>query len=145
MSGEDLARLIALVRGYRDSGLDVRVALVDSGPTFSVADFTDRLRWATQCDRDCALLTGTNGGPHVYTRWLTYGAGRRAARKLRDEYKRDPVAALGSLCETLMEERRRRIRHRQRMLAVAAASLLGLFALLCRARARSTRAARSPG
>ena len=133
------ATLAELGAEYESAGFELYVVLVDAvGPRFSLGDLTNDIRSATRCRPDCVYLTAHSGTLHSSSDWYSYKEARVLATELHADYVRAPIATLVRYGRELMEEGRRRTRHRRLMLAVAAAALCGLAGVLARARFRSS-------
>ncbi len=137
LSPDERASLEALGAEYTAEGFTLYVILVDSvGARFSIGDLTSEVRGATDCSLDCVYLSAHRHSLHSSTNWHSYKESRALARDLLDDYRRAPIPTLVRYGRQLMEEGRRRTRHRRLMLAVAAAALCGLAGVLARARFR---------
>jgi len=129
------------VRRYAARGLRLRIVLVDSGPRFSLGDFTTRAWRRLGAGPSEVLIVTTPAGLHAHAPWYTYARARQLARSLHERFAADPVSALVLLSDRILAEAERRSRHRRIMVWVAVlagAGWVGVFgaALLRRRRRR---------
>lgn len=142
LAARDRERLAEVVESYRKADLGLRIVLVDAGPSFSLGDFTTRAWRLLGGGAQEVLIVTSSTGVHAQAPWTSYGEARRLARSLRGRFDADPVDAISALAERVLEDARRRARHRRIMVGVAALAGLGLAGVVGAALRRRRRRGR---
>ena len=128
-----LGHLETLVEQFDDAGYRLRVVLLDAGPRFSLGDFATSAWRRGGAGLSDVLIVATSTGVHAQAQFVTYSDARRLARQARAAYRRDAVAGILAFGNRILDEGRRRIRHRTLMVWLALLAALAMLSVFARA------------